>query len=442
MNALRFMLVGMITLMTFFPILAQNPVTTTLIINADIFDGQHESLKKGQSVLIEGNIIKEIAPQINVSEGARIINAKGATLSPGFIGAHEHVMFQVSPADFLTADTRYFAYVATVTAETYLMNGWTSIRDASGNSFSLKRAIDEDIIPGPRIFPSGGMLSQTAGHADIRIPSNLGSFAGGPPSHAQLFGDLVVADGPDEVMKAAREQMRLGATQIKIAVGGSSLSPGDPLDVIEFTEGEIQAAVKAAEDYQTYVMAHVYTPVGIKRSIENGVKCIEHACFADRETISLMQEKGVWLSVQILGFQPSKAEGLTQAQIDQWNETTAGIDGMLKLTKELNFDKIGFGTDVVYAPDLIKTINKEFTLRTQWFSTFEIMKQATCNSGQIINLSNRMIPGKLGVIEEGALADILLINGNPMEDLNLLLHPEENLLMIMKDGKIYKNILK
>lgn len=441
MYLFRFLIVMSITILVLGPASAQDASQKILIKNAQIFDGKSESLLKNKSVLIENNIIKKIGSNLDAPSNTQIIDAKGATLTPGIVGSHEHLMLQISPSEGLAEDTRFFAYVASKVAKTYLMSGWTSVRDASGNTFSLKRAIDNDVVIGPRIFPSGAMISQTSGHSDSRLHSNPSSFSLGHPQNLQLYGDLVVADGESEVLKATREQLRMGATQIKIAVGGGTASPADPLDVIEFTDKEIRAAVQAAEDFQTYVMAHVYNPAGIRRAIKNGVKCIEHGNMIDRETMQLMIDKDIWLSPQIMGFLPESLGGLSPYAVAKLKHTTEKLDDLFKLAKEMKFEKLGFGTDIINSPGMIKRINEEFTQRTKWFSNFEIMKQATYNSGQILNMSNRFSPGKIGVIEEGALADILLINGNPLNDISILTKPNENLLLIMKGGKIFKNTL-
>jgi len=358
---------------------------------------------------------------------------------PGIIGAHEHIMLQLSYSDFYSTDDRYWAIVATQTARTYLMNGWTSIRDI-GNSFSLKRAIDKGVIPGPRIFPSGTMISQTGGHADHSLDNEPSRLVGGAPDPAVRFGDMAVVDGVPKVLEAARDNLRRGATQIKIAVGGGFGSFADPLEVVQFTPEEIRAAVQAAEDYKTYVMAHVYNNDGIKRAIENGVKSIEHGNLVDEPTLKLMKEKGIWLAPQVIVF-ATEPIGLNAEQKRKHAEAYAGIDNMFNLTKKIGFDKIVFGTDIITDPNLIARMNEEFTFRTKWFTPVEILRQATSKGGELLDLSKRFNPGKLGVIVEGALADILLINGNPLEDISLLTKPEENLALIMKDGKIYKNML-
>ncbi len=416
------------------------PVARTLIANARIFDGKSDRLTEPMSVLVEGNKITKIARSIAAPSDATVVDARGRTLTPGIIGAHEHVMLQLSYGEFYSVDDRYFAIVATQTARTYLMNGWTSIRDI-GNSFSLKRAIDKGVIPGPRIFPSGSMLSQTGGHADHSLDNQPSRLVGGQPDPAVRFGDMAVVDGVPEVLKAARDNLRRGATQIKIAVGGGFGSFADPLEVVEFTPEEIRAAVQAAEDYKTYVMAHVYNNDGIKRAIENGVKCIEHGNLVDEPTLRLMKEEGVWLSPQVIVF-ATEPIGLNAEQKRKHAEAFAGIDNMFKLAKKIGFDKIAFGSDVITDPNLIARMNEEFMFRTKWFTPAEILRQATSRGGELLDLSKRFNPGKLGVIEEGALADILLVNGDPLEDISILTKPEENLALIMKDGTIYKNTVK
>jgi imidazolonepropionase-like amidohydrolase len=416
---------------------------STLIQNARIFDGKRDVLADGMSVLVDGNQIMRIASSIAAPPGATVIDAKGRVMTPGFIAAHEHIMLQLSVGEAVTSDETYYAYVATQTARSYLMHGFTSIRDASGNSFSLKKAIDRGIVLGPRIYPSGPMISQTSGHSDHRTDSDKSRLIGGRDSVLIEYGHVALADGVPQVLQATREALRRGASQIKIAVGGGTGSYADPLDVVEFTPEEIRAAVQAASDWGTYVMAHVYNSAGIRRAVENGVKSIEHGNLVDEPTLRLMKDKGVWLSPQVIvyTFHP---RGFTEDQKQKHDQAYAGIDHMFTTAKKIGFDKIAFGTDVITDPEMIKQINNEFEFRTKWFTPVEVLRQATSNSAQLLALSGprNPYPGQLGVIEEGALADLLLINGNPLEDITILAKPEENLALIMKDGKIYKNTVE
>ena len=416
------------------------PVSKVLITNANIFDGKSDQLIVGMSLLVEGNKIAKIAKSIPALEGAMVIDAKGRTMSPGLIFMHEHLAMQLSAPQLLFMDDRYKAIFSTTIAREYLMHGITTARDAAGNVFGLKMAIDQGIVPGPRIYPSGPMIAQTSGHSDHRVPTQPSLAMGG--SHDVLVeqGDFAVVDGVPEVLRATREALRMGASQIKIAVGGGTGSISDPLEVTEFTVEEIRAAVDAASDFGTYVMAHVYNTNGIRRAVDNGVKSIEHANLIDEETLQYMKDHDVWLSpqVSVYTFIPG---GYTEGQAAKHRQAFAGIDAMFTAAKKIGFENIVMGSDIISDSGAVKKITDEFTFRAKWFTPLEIMRMATSKGGELLALSGPMnrYPGKLGVIEEGAYADLLLINGNPLKDISIMAKPEENLALIMKDGKIYKN---
>jgi len=418
------------------------PVAETLITNARIFDGKSDKLTESMSVLVEDNKITKIAKSIEAPSNATVIDAKGRTMTPGFIAMHEHIIGQMPFGDIFTSDTRYYAYVATQTVHTYLMNGYTTVRDVAGNTFSLKKAIDRGVVVGPRIYPSGPMISQTAGHSDHRLNSDASALIGGTWDPMVRYGDMAVVDGVPEVLKATREALRRGASQIKIAVGGGTGSYADPLEVVEFTPEEIHAAAQAASDFGTYVLAHVYNVDGIRRAVDNSVKSIEHANLIDEETLRYMKEKGVWLSPQVIVY-TFIPKGYTEDQANKHRQAYAGIDNMFKIAKKIGFDKIVFGSDIITDPETLAHINDEFKYRAKWFSPAEILRQATANGAELLAMSGpkNPYPGKLGAIEEDAYADLLLINGNPLEDITILTNPDENLALIMKDGKIYKNTL-
>ncbi len=294
---------------------------------------------------------------------------------------------------------------------------------------------------GPRIFPSGPMISQTSGHSDHRTDSQLGRPLSNETSVPIKFGHLAIADGRAEVLTVVREALRRGATQIKICAGGGTGSFADPLDVKQFTAEEIKAAVEAASDWNTYVCAHVYNSDGAQRAIENGVKCIEHGNLLDEETLRIMKEKDIWLSPQVIVYTFHPA-GYTDDQKAKHDQAYAGIDFMFKTAKRIGFDRIAFGTDIITSPEMLKRVGEEFVHRVKWFTEAEVLRQATSNSAQLLALSGPRNPyGKIGVIEEGALADLLLINGDPLEDIRILARPEKSLALIMKDGKIYKNTI-
>jgi len=413
-----------------------------LITNVNIFDGKNESLAKDMSVLIQGNKIVKIAKSIPVINDALVLNANGRVMTPGFIDSHSHLMFQMSFDDAFTSDEFYWAYVSTQAAKIYLDNGFTTVREVSGNSFSIKKAIDRGIIDGPRVYPSGPMISQTSGHSDHRTDAHKSAMIEKEMSVPMKYDMVQLADGRPEVLKAVREALRRGASQIKIAVGGGTGSYADPLDTTQFTDDEISAAVEAAADWNTYVMAHVYNSEGIRRAIDNGVKCIEHGNLVDEATLKYMKEKNIWLSPQVIVY-TYHPKGYTEDQKAKHDQAFDGIDNMFSLAKKIGFKKIAFGSDIITDIEMMKRMNEEFKYRTKWFSPAEVLRQATSSSAELLSLSGprNPYPGKLGVIEEGAYADLLLVNGDPIEDISVLLKPKENLALIMKDGKIYKNTI-
>jgi imidazolonepropionase-like amidohydrolase len=413
-----------------------------LIRNVRIFDGVSDQLSARRDVLISGDTIKSVGESLSASPDMVVIDGNGRTLMPGLINAHAHIMLQLPVAQALTSDDYYFAYVATVAARILLDSGFTTIRDMSGNTFSLKKAIDQGLIDGPRIYPSGAMISQTAGHSDHRT-SEAPSRLLDPASRSVLEkrGMVVVADGRAEVLQAARENLRRGATQIKIAVGGGISSYGDPLDVIQYTDDEISAAVAAAEAWGTYVAAHVYNSDGARRAVDLGVRSIEHANLIDRDTLQHMANNDVWLSPQVLIFQ-SELKGMTADQQNKQRQARAGLDSLMRNAAQMNYENIVFGEDVVTSLDGLARIGEEFALRSRWFEPAEILRQATSKAARLVALSGPRNPyGKLGVIEPGAVADVLIVEGNPLADLTIFATPDTSLRVIIKDGEIYKNSL-
>jgi imidazolonepropionase-like amidohydrolase len=416
--------------------------SATVLRNARVFDGVTERLSGATDVLVVDGLIDSIGAWLNVPDGAKEIDAGGRTLMPGLINAHAHVMLQLPVWQALTSDTFMFAYVATVAARSLIDNGFTSIRDMSGNSFSLKQAIDRGVLPGPRIFPSGAMISQTSGHSDDRT-AEASSRLLDPESRSALekAGMTIVADGREQVLQAARENLRRGATQIKIAVGGGIASYGDPLDVTQYTEDEILAAVEAAADWGTYVAAHVYNSKGVRRAVDLGVRSIEHANLIDRDTLKHMAKHDVWLSPQVLIFQ-QELQGMTPDQLAKQQQALAGLNNLMSMASEMDYRNIVFGCDIVTSLQALDGINQELVIRTQWFTPFEVLRQATSKAGELLALSGPRNPyGKLGVIEPGAVADLLIVDGNPLEDIAVPAKPRENLRLIMQGGRLHKNTL-
>ncbi len=430
----------LIILMSVFTVGAATAADRLVFRNAQIFDGVSDSLSAPRDVLIDGNKITAIGEKLDVT-GAREIDASGFTLSPGFIDSHVHIMLQLSFFDAISSDEFFYAYEATRSAQTILMNGFTTVRDMSGNSFSLKKAIDRGVVPGPRIFPSGPMISQTSGHSDHRFDAHPSRMVKDEKNTLMRYNMVQIADGEAEVLRAARESLRRGASQVKIAGGGGVTSFADPIDVIQYTLPEMKAAVQAAADYGTYVAVHAYTDQSIRRAVEAGVKTVEHGNLASTQTLRLMRQKKVWLSPQSIIF-VEEVKGLNPVQKAKLHIVQKGLDDLFAAAKSADFDNISFGTDIVMDPVQLSGMNREFTHRLRWFSPIEIMRQATSKNAEMLSLSGQRAPyaGTLGVIAEGALADILLIKGNPLADISILTAPQENLVLIMKDGKIVKDI--
>lgn len=286
------------------------------------------------------------------------------------------------------------------------------------------------------------MISQTGGHSDHRLPSMESQLVGDNWDPLTRYGDMAVVDGVPEILKAVRENLRQGASQIKLALGGGTGSFADPLEVVEFLPEEVKAAVQAAEDYGTYVTVHCYNNEGVRRAIDNGVKCVEHGQLMNEASLKLMKEKDIWLSPQVIVF-TFIPKGYTEDQANKHRQAYAGIDNMFTIAKKIGYDKIVFGSDIITDPEMVVRMNEEFEHRTKWFSNVEILRQATSKGGELLKMSGPKdpYPKKLGVIEVGAYADVLLINGNPLEDITILKNSTDNIALIMKDGKVYKNTL-
>lgn len=439
--------------------LAAGPVVAAaaaelIIRNARLFDGRSERLRDRAEIVIRGNRIEAIrdgASQAQVADGVEVIDAGGRVVIPGLIDAHVHPTIAVPLAALRDNDPNYVAQRSAVEARQMLLRGFTTIRDMAGPSFGLKQAIDEGLIEGPRIFPSGAMVSQTSGHGDFRQRNAPARRWSGQDDALERLGYGLIADGADEVAAAVREQLRLGATQIKLAAGGGISSAFDPIDSVQYFDSELRSAVQAAADWGTYVAVHAYTPVAIRRSVEAGVRSIEHAHLIDEPTMRLIAERGVFLSPQAYVFSGVFAQPpapgappptpMQQAQREKSQLVASGLDRMMQLARKYGV-RIAFGTDVFGAARVFGWQSREFGARLRWFTPVEILRQATSINGELLALSGpRNGYGRLGVLEPGALADLLVVDGNPLEDIRVLEDPERNLRLIVKDGRIVKRAL-
>lgn len=415
-----------------------------LFQNVRIFDGRSSALSPASNVLVKGNVIARIsASPISAEAGATVIDGGGRTLMPGLIDAHWHAtLVRPTPAQALNWDLGYTTLVAAAEATDTLMRGFTTVRDLGGPVFSLKRAIDDGLVAGPRIFPAGAIITVTSGHGDFRSEFELPRAVGGAPSRMEALGASMVADSPDEVRVRVREQLMLGASQIKLTAGGGVASPHSPLDAVTFTEPELRAAVEAAQNWGTYVTVHAYTPESIRRSIAAGVLCIEHGHLMDEATAKLIADKGVWLSIQPFPEEIANTFPAGSDEAAKAKEVLAATETAYALARKYKL-KTAFGTDILFSHALAQRQGALLARLTRWYTPGEALVMATSTNAELLALSGKRSPyaGKLGVVEEGALADLLLVDGNPLADIQLVADPAKHFVVIMKDGKVYKNTL-
>ena len=442
----------------------EKPKPQTLFTNVNIFDGKSDTLAEGMSVLVEENLIKQIGKGLKAGDGAKVIDGGGRTLMPGLIDAHTHFTHCVPGAGVDGLEVTHWSEIgamATVCAKEHLMSGFTTVREMGGGSIGpgLKKVIDAGFVEGPRFYPSGAYISQTSGHADF-VPITQ---HGQEDTNLYRLGIAAIADGPDEVRTAVRKQLSLGASQIKLMGGGGVSSLKDPIHSSQYTAEEMAAAVQAAEAFDTYVGAHVYQDVDIRRSLESGLKSIEHGQFMTDDTAKLMVEKGAFLSLNLAGTSPNLfkhpvygAKGTPPyIKSKQFQDQAANLPEILKNNPDM---KVVFNTDLVFSagPDLRRGIDFEKFMHYDLLGPIRALRGMTSLNGELMALTGKMNPypeGKLGVIEPGAYADILLVDGNPLEDMTVIGANEEwfdaeirdqdlpTLRLIMKDGKVYKNTL-
>lgn len=415
----------------------------TLIKNVSVFNGTSGTLITGKDVVLQGNTIAKLIPAgSDASAYGEVIDGKGGYLTPGLIDAHWHCMLALNAGVVINSPAQYIDAVATWEAERLLMRGVTTVRDAGGNTAGLKRATDEGYVKGPRIYPSQAILSQYSGHTDFRNVNFMPKEWGGPPSALEQIGLGILCNGADQVLAAVRNNLYQGATQIKLAVSGGVISFGDPLYVHEFTQEEIETAVRAATDFGTYVMVHVHSAGPIKRAIKAGVRSLEHISLADEDAVKMMADEGCHVTLAPICAK-NVAEGYPKGDVRQvkgqqaWDHTAKVMQWLAK-----------HGVSIAWGTDLLDTWADrdlqlaDLALRKEWFSSADVMIQATGNAGEIVALCGQRNPyGKLGVIEEGAMADLLIYDKNPLDDAEIVVDHENNLKLVVKDGKVYKNAL-
>lgn len=407
-------------------------MSRTLFKNASILDVDAGTLLEACDVLVDEGRIAEIGePRLTVSD-ANVIDVKGKVLMPGLCDAHVHVIVPINSFLQLTKWSPFYtALRAMPILEGMLMRGFTTVRDAGGADFGLARAVEEKLIASPRILYSGKAISQTGGHGDMR-----GAGETEFDSHYYVPSLGRVADGVDAVRLAARDEIRRGASQVKLMVGGGIASYTDPIHFVQFSGEEIRAAVEEAENAGKYVMAHAYTARCIQHAVRNGVRSIEHGNFLDDETAVLMKERNAILVPTLVAYTTMWEEGL---EIGMPPELHAKIKYVLDIGSNQLEVARRHGVKMVYGTDLIGPIHRhqsmEFKIRGEVLPAIEVIRSATSYAAELFQMEDQ-----IGRVRAGLRADLLIVDGNPLEDLGLLQDPSK-LSMIMKGGDIYRNIL-
>lgn len=409
------------------------------ISNVKVFDSVDGRITGPVDVTVRGPVIASIAPAGAAALSGPAIDGTGKTLLPGLIDAHWHAMFTTIPAAL--AQVSEFGYVvarAVVSARETLLRGFTTVRDLGGPVFGVKQAIDEGSIPGPRIYPAGGFISQSGGHGDFRLPNEVPRGVCGHLSYTEIIGAAVIADGEAEVLRGAREMLRRGASQLKLMAGGGVTSAYDPLDVAQFTETEMRAAVEAAENWGTYVTVHAYTPRAIQAAIAAGVRCVEHGQLIDEPTAALLAEKDIWWCLQPF-LDDEDAVAVPPPSVPKFKQMVAGTDTAYQLAIKHGV-KIAFGTDTLFDAKLASRQGAQLAKLTRWFTPAEVLQQATIRNAELLAMSGprNPYPGRLGVVAEGALADLILVDGDPIADISLIARPDETFTTIIKNGRVVK----
>lgn len=403
--------------------------------NARLLDVAAGAIREGASVLVEGERIAEVSERPIAVRDAERVDLAGRTLMPGLIDAHVHcAITTMNLAAMTSRPATLVAHEAAHVLAGMLRRGFTTVRDAGGADWGLAQAVERGLVAGPRLFHSGRVLSQTGGHGDFTPREDAPRLCA---CQIQSSGFSHVADGVPAVRKAAREELRRGATQVKIMASGGVASPADPIWNLQYSAEEMRAIVEEAQGWRTYAMAHAYTPEAIRRAVDAGVRTIEHGNLIDRATARHMQARGAYLVPTLvtyfaidelgrkLGF-PAVSQAKVKDVLD------AGL-GSLEIAREAGVP-MGFGTDLL--GETHDQQSREFEIRGRVLPPAEVIRSATLVNAAILNKT-----GELGVIAPGALADLLVVDGDPLTDLSLLAEPEKHLAAVVKGGRFAVNRL-
>ena len=410
-------------------------MTRYLFRNVKLLDPGQDELLGGQEVLVEGEVIRELSDRPIQPANATVIDGGGRTLMPGLIDCHVHVF--LSELNIRNLEHVPLTLMTARAAELMrgmIDRGFTTVRDTGGADWGIKAAVEGRLLPGPRLFISGRAIGPTGGHSDSRRRTDGGAPCG--CCNAMVF-TMALADGPDDVRRSAREQMRQGADQVKIMMSGGVASPYDPLDSLQYSPGEVAAAVEEAQAFGRYVCAHAYTPEAITRAMQGGVRTIEHGNLIDEPAARLMADNGAFLVANLVTYHAMKERA---AQLGMSADMLAKNDVVLEAGyRSLEICKRA-GVPVAYGSDLLGPLqeeqSREFLIRREVMKPIEIIRSATTVAARVLRRE-----GTLGVIAPGALADLLLVDGNPLLDLGLFQNQGAHLTAIMKGGTFHKNLL-
>lgn len=403
-----------------------------LFTNANLIDGHADVARPDMHVLVEGDTIREVSDKPISAADARVVDLAGRTLMPGLIDAHVHVysIHLNAAKEHGMPHTLMMAHAAH-RVRAMLMRGFTTVRDVAGGDWGIKTAVESGLVEGPRLFVSGRALSQTGGHGDHRHRTDDTIPCACTSVHDMMS---VLVDGPEQVRVAVRNELRKGADHIKIMVSGGVGSPHDALDNTQYALDEIRVAVQEAAARGTYVAAHSYTAKSTRRAVECGVRTIEHGNFVDLETARLMAEKGAFMVPTLICYRESADNADEYGLRPEVKRKLAEVNGaglqMLEVCRDAGV-AMGFGTDLM--GEMIAAQSKEFELRANVLKPMDILKSATTVNAEILNQT-----GRLGCVTPGALADLIVVDGDPSEDIGLLNEQRNAILAIMKGGRFHK----
>jgi imidazolonepropionase-like amidohydrolase len=401
-----------------------------LLTNATVLDPENGELHPDLDIRLTGDLIADVSSGLDTLPGEESLDIRGSTVMPGLIDAHVHVV-DYSPDRYAPygASPYYVGARAQHVLRGMLDRGFTTVRDAGGADAGLARAIEEGYIDGPRLFPSGRPISQTGGHADLRITSSCPTCA--RHDHPMMGA---IADGIAEVQRAAREELRRAASQIKMMISGGIDSPHDRVTAAQYSIEEIAAAVAEAAACGTYVMAHAYTSESIRRGLRAGVRSIEHGNFLDHDGATDMARRGAFLVPTLAVYEAMRRGDTSRTDAPAPNVIfhdmlESGLRS-LELASEAGTN-IVFGTDLMGGNHHMQSL--EFRLRGEVLPPAEVIRSATSMAAELLGLA-----GRLGVIRPNALADLLILDADPLSDLTILADPAAHLQMIIKSGKIIR----